>query len=685
MFLGLALVLGYWALINFLDAKYPQWHLKGTPPPPSPAAVTASATTAPTTQTALASGTGPSTAPVTPGSSPAMTGGLVPASGEPKTALLGSVTPDDKTYSIGVELSTRGASVSSVTLNKFKKVVDNPERYVFQQATKEQGNVLATKTIKVDGVPVDLSGVEWKLESASPAVAEFSTEISKASVPVLRVSKTFRLSPSTDASAGYEVKVEYAFKSLTGAPVSVATETAGPIGTPWEIERGPERQVTAAFLNQRSKQVVLQHHYAEEFKAEKASIDLSKDPDDAARPLSWIGSSGAYFLATLRPESIDPKSSEAADYVESVKANCLNPSVADSHLRDITTTLTTKALTVSEGGLSIPMRVYFGPKQRSVLDNKYYGEYPLSYDDTLVTTSWLCSFCTFPWLIRLLVGLLNVFQSVVQDWGVAIILLVLVVRALLHPITRKSQQNMAKMQKLSPELERIKKKYGDDKEGLNKAMMEFYKEQGATPVMGCLPMFLQMPIWLALYAGLQSTFELRHQPFLYGLTWIHDLAKPDNLVSFTPSYNLPIPFCGAISISGIHVIPFLLAVVFWFQYKLTPKPPAQTEEQAQQQKMMQWMTLIMPVFLYPAPSGLNIYVLTSTTLGIIESKLIRDSIKRHEAAGAEGKVVVEGDDGDRRGTKATVRRVEKKKTGWLAKLEELQEKAEEIRRQQGKK
>ena len=90
-------------------------------------------------------------------------------------------------------------------------------------------------------------------------------------------------------------------------------------------------------------------------------------------------------------------------------------------------------------------------------------------------------------------------------------------------------------------------------------------------------------------------------------------------------------------------MPFLLGVVFWIQMKYQPKPPASTPEQAQQQKMMQWMTLLFPAFLYGGPSGLNLYILTSTAYGIIESKIIRDHIKQRDAAAAEGRVVIDAE------------------------------------------
>ena len=204
---------------------------------------------------------------------------------------------------------------------------------------------------------------------------------------------------------------------------------------------------------------------------------------------------------------------------------------------------------------------------------------------------------------------------------------------------------MMKMSKMGPELEKLKKKYGDNKEELNKAMVGFYKEQGFAPILGCLPMFLQMPIWIALYSSLQTTFELRQAPFLWGWTWIKDLAKPDYLVHF--SRPVPVPIIGWIfkswTIDGINILPVLLAAVFWLQQKYTPKPASMTPEQKQQQKMMQWMVLLFPIMLYGGPSGLNLYILTSTAIGIVESKRVRDHIKQQEEAEKAGVVIVDAD------------------------------------------
>jgi membrane protein insertase Oxa1/YidC/SpoIIIJ len=185
-----------------------------------------------------------------------------------------------------------------------------------------------------------------------------------------------------------------------------------------------------------------------------------------------------------------------------------------------------------------------------------------------------------------------------------------------------------------------------------------------------------MPIWIALWSALQSTFELRHAGFLHfgnlHLTWIKDLSQPDHLIELSHPINL----FGLIPISGLNILPFLLAGVFWLQQKYTPKPPTMTPEQEQQQKIMQWMTLLFPVMLYGGPSGLNLYILASTSFGILESKIIRDHIKRDEEAAKEGRVIIDapqtraGKGGKRGADIITPPRPKGGLMGWLAALQE---------------
>jgi len=326
------------------------------------------------------------------------------------------------------------------------------------------------------------------------------------------------------------------------------------------------------------------------------------------------------------------------------------------------------------------MEVFLGPKLRSVVANGYFGVAPRDYDSTLVQTSWPCGFCTWEWLINVLVGMLAFFNTVLRDWGLAIILLVVIVRVLLHPVTKRSQISMSKMGKMGPEFERLKKKYADNPDELKRVQAEFIREQGVAPFLGCLPMFLQMPIWIALWQALQTSFELRHAPFLF--TYIRDLSQPDRLIPFGRSFDFLF-----IHIQELNVLPLLLGVVFYLQQKFTPKPATMTKEQEQQQKIMMYMTpFIFPLILYTGPSGLNLYILTSTVIGIIESKRIRDHLKEREELEKAGAVIVDATDDDRRGGKGGGRRGADGTAavkpaggivGWLAKLQNM---AEEVRK-----
>lgn len=655
----------------FLTAR----HVQQAYPQAAPQARTENvATTLPTTQLATApqppAATVPSIGPApTPATAPASNSGLTVV--QPESAVnavtsvtLGSTEKSDD-FHLGLKLTSTGAGIDAAILNEFKQVVDRKDPYTFQTPApgkEDASRVLSTQSITVDGRSIDLKSAAWTLAQTDATSATFTLDILRDGKPVLRATKHYRLERARAAdgkespSGGYEVTVETTFANLTGSALQTTAVLIGPSVPPYEIERGGERNVVHAYAAASNRQVYLRRMLVDSFGADKPEVDITRDDSSSETgPLAWLGGSGAYFNALMELQS--------PGQVTAASALVLNPEQKDGHYRDAVTALRTAPLTLAPGQAATQSyKLFFGPKRRAVLEQPFYSAYPRAYDETLVATSWICGFCTWNWMIRLLVGLLNVFHMFVRDWGVAIILLVCIVRTLLHPITRRSQESMKKMQKLQPQLEALKKRYADDKDGLAKAQMEFMRESGPNQLAGCLPMFLQTPIWLALYAGLQSTFELRHQPFLYNLTWIHDLAKPDGLISFAP---VTLPLIGMVT--GINLIPFLMAIVFFLQYKLTPKPPPATEEQAQQQKMMQWMTLIMPVFLYPAPSGLNIYILTSTTFGIIESKLIRDAFDRKEQLIAEGKIVVP-------------KRDPKKGGGLMQKLLQMQERADELKR-----
>jgi YidC/Oxa1 family membrane protein insertase len=194
-------------------------------------------------------------------------------------------------------------------------------------------------------------------------------------------------------------------------------------------------------------------------------------------------------------------------------------------------------------------------------------------------------------------------------------------------------------------MEEIKKKYENNKAEMNKHMMALYREQGASPLTGMLPMFVQMPIWIALYSAIYTSIDLRGAPFLP--FWITDLSVPDALFKFPASVNIPI--IG----DSFNLLPLLMGVAFYMQQKLMPQQPTTNPQAAQQQKMMKiMMPLLFPLMMYPAPSGLNLYIMSSVFAGAIEQYIIRKHIRDKEEAESKGLVPV---------TKKTGGKVKKKK------------------------
>ena len=365
------------------------------------------------------------------------------------------------------------------------------------------------------------------------------------------------------------------------------------------------------------------------------------------RRLVWVAALNRYFSTTVyRPiEENQPNQHRARPLDElfpHLGIQVLGPTT-DEQVTAFT--LTSKPLDLSPGKLvRLDLAVYAGPRDPEVFAQDPYNT--LGFPK-LIVYELGCAIFTFQPLAKGLLSFLRGIHWAVRDWGVAIIFLVLCVRLLLHPITKRAQVNMFKMSKqmqtLQPEIEKLKKKYKNDQQKFQQEQLKLWREKGMNPVnmLGCLPMFLQTPIWVALYAMLYLAIELRHEPAFYGIfQWISggqwhflgDLSSPDRFIQlpgkgFTLNLWMIKP-----TFAAINLLPLLMAVVFYIQQRLTTPPPA-NEQAAQQQKIMKYMVLLFPVMLYSAPSGLTLYILASTFAGIVDSYIVRKHVKEQEEAG----------------------------------------------------
>ncbi|MBA6294337.1 membrane protein insertase YidC [Colwellia sp. MB3u-70] len=230
---------------------------------------------------------------------------------------------------------------------------------------------------------------------------------------------------------------------------------------------------------------------------------------------------------------------------------------------------------------------YVGPKDQDVLE---------SIEENLdLTIDYGFLFMISQPLFWLLIKI----QSIVTNWGVAIIIITLIVKGGMYPLTKAQYTSMAKMRALQPKMAQLKERLGDDKQKMSQAMMELYRKEKVNPAGGCLPLIIQMPIFLALYWVFLESVELRHAPFML---WIQDLSAQD-------------PF---------YILPVLMGVSMFIMQKMQPM----TVQDPMQQKIMQYMPVMFTVFFFWFPSGLVLYWLVSNLISIAQMKIIFSGIEK---------------------------------------------------------
>ncbi len=326
----------------------------------------------------------------------------------------------------------------------------------------------------------------------------------------------------------------------------------------------------------------------------------------------WAGAVHAYFLTgfSLKPEGdVNRQSSCVASAVEGAPPGTVQ----------VVMTLGPPKELEQNSIYGRTFAAYLGPKYLGKLDdlNKVAG-WDTGFEDS-VNLGW------FGFIARPLLWLLRTFQSVVVNWGIAIILLTFFVKLATLYWTTKSMRSMREMSKLKPKVEEIQKKYKDDRQKAQVEIMSLYKAHGVNPLSGCLPMVLQMPIWIALYQTLRVAAELFQAPFIPG--WIDDLTAPDHY----------------------YVLPVLLMGMMFVQAKLTP-----STADSMQQKMMQYgLPLVFGVFGFFFPAGLTLYIFTNTCLTALHHLWLR---REHDGAGSKvavaatsGRKSADGDDGEDKG------------------------------------
>ena len=577
-----------------------------------------------------------------------------------KFVVLGSVQ-EDSDFKYELVINTKGAAIETARLNGIFTRGTQDDPLVALAPVKDFGGAqilsLANYNMGFEGTQglFPLHKVNWqagevsKLEDGSERI-ELSTMLYLADKgQILKLTKIFTLTPGVRDFA-CDLKIE----NLSDVELKFFFDIQSPLGFGQEGVRQDMRRVALAFVddqsvidsksyeinNIRSAQIEYLYTHKDKY-LNKLEVEAPKNQ----RNLLWAATANKYFVSILRPLAEGDKM-----YADGISVDqCryydakYRPNVPTKQQPDTDGTenvgfrLKYSDIALSPAGSdgssrTFSMNVYLGPKDQSIFENnETYRKFGYMH---AIDFRMCCASLFRPISLGIL-ALMKGMYHFIPNYGLVIIILVLLVRAALHPLTKKGQVSMMKMSKMAPKMEEIKKRYANDKTELNRKMMEVYREQGASPMLGMLPMFIQMPIWFSLYAAIYASIDLRGAHFLP--IWITDLSAPDAM------FNLPvftIPLVG--TISSFNLLPILMGVAMFMQQKMMPtQASAANPQMAQQQKMMLYMMpAMMMVFLYNAPSGLNLYIMTSIFGGVIEQKVIRKHIAEKEKLESKGKIPV---------------------------------------------
>jgi YidC/Oxa1 family membrane protein insertase len=546
---------------------------------------------------------------------------------------LGSLDPDSG-YFMRVALTTRGASVRQIELNGHEDLENGgaPLR-VISTITDGQGRDRRSYRTFQTAVPaIDdrlgrestaLSDVNWELveprrlpEAGGPPLssATFRYALPGAPLEILKTYSLVRLDPQKvdlaeareESETGYELRMALTLRNTSGQQQQVSYEFVGPVGLPLEnldyarkfsdfkigmIDDGSVDLDTLS-VGEIAENVDEILEKAEARGRKLTVAEASRQLQDWQQAFRFAGIDVQFFAGFVAPPP-------GQKWIAKVQPLLLQRDPEATH-SSISALFTSDEFELApDGELVHEYRLFAGPKQQDLLAAYQAGE--------IVEFGW------FAPLSKAMLWLLNVFHDGLGlPYAIAIVCLTIVVRGAMFPLSKKQALGAAKMKELQPQIAELKKKYGDDKQKLTQAQMELFRKANYNPLAGCLPIFLQLPIFIGLYNGLYCSVELRNASFL----WIDNLAAPDALFPFPWGKTW---FLGPY----FNLLPILTVALFIIQQKMFMPPPAADDEQAKMMyRTMNIMMVVMGFLFYGVPAGLCVYFIASSLWGIGERKLL---------------------------------------------------------------
>lgn len=456
-------------------------------------------------------------------------------------------------------IDTAGGRIVNWKLEKYKETTDNnsPPVNILKDSPPDFNTSLMLKDFQIPNpIPFNYDGAD------EVNVTEEEQEITLywKSPQGIEIKKTYKINPSS-----YLLGHSFEVKNGTRAPISetLLIESYGKVE---QNGRGKNNKDFLAMVSDNVERVE----------------SIPKEPIVFNGTTSWFGFSDKYFLSAFLPEI---GGETQVRLVNGEKEGVVG--AIFSYPSDV----------IPPGNKSIhESKLYLGPMDYEILRSLGFGL------ENTINYGWVGP------LARPVLWFLNVLNGGLKNYGLAIIAITIIIRLVFLPLTIKSMASMkemqVKMQALKPKMDALKEKYKDDKTKQNAELMKLYTSQGINPLSslgGCLPLLIQLPVFIALYDVLLYSIELRHSSFL----WINDLSEPEFL------FNIPgvgIPF---------RILPLAMGLSWYASQKMTPTPSMGTENQLQM-KMMEFMPLIFTVMFWGLPSGLILYWTVSNILSIVQ-------------------------------------------------------------------
>jgi YidC/Oxa1 family membrane protein insertase len=538
-----------------------------------------------------------------------------------------------ETDEIRAEFTNRGAALLGLSLKKFMDPFLFPEKSEPFRILRviEKDNVSCSLVLTPD--PGDLRQELWQLQKADSRSVTFFFDTGTG----FTLHKRFFLpdeaavkGPVAPFFIGIEVEI-LAADTRTETDL-VSYEFVGPAGISPEFEaQGRMLHGFAAGGIERHDPTVVYFDPGDIFDA------MNHQEVVSGTLVHWMGVANKYFGAVLvvdDPETVEEgflASIVDSEEFEKSAMRLGSKKAAEEASNNIQAGIRTRAVPLKAGSsLRHTYLLYVGPKEKSLLRTEHFdisGIMDVSY-----------IFCLPQFMVaglgNVILGILDVIDSALGNYGLAIILMTIFVKLMLLPLSIKQQVSMAdyqrKMKKVQPMLAKAKEKYKNDRQKQTQETMKIMKENNVSyiPFKGCLPIFLQFPIFIALFYTLRFSIELRHEGFL----WISDLARPDALFPL-PDFVPSIPLLGGFIGPTFNLLPIVWIGLMLVQQKFSPmKAVASDDPQAaQQQKMMTIMMAVFGVLFFQIESGCVLYIIISTIVGIGEQQFIRRKFLTAEA------------------------------------------------------